>query len=693
MLADYAQTARGAMRELTRLLARNQVVIVVHDAVFGVLMGCVAVALVLAGFDNGRIGAGQAFTGILLVVLLQEPMGRIGRTFYVALGGRARRDQLEELTADVSTTESTGTRRTPAHDTPPSIELRGLGVDRAGRPVLEGVDLALPAGARIALVGPSGAGKSTLLRVLGGLEEPARGRIHLDGAPADAAVRRRRCATLGQHIDLLSSTLEDNLRLVAPDADGSRLTEALHTAGLAPDLRTMPAGERTVVGEGGALLSGGQRRRLGLARLLIQDRGLVLLDEPTADLDRATERLVRERLAVSLQGRTVVETSHRLHTTLDADLVVVLVAGAVVDVGPPDQVRSRPGYYAGGARRGDRRRPPPPRRSRPMTQRNRPMTDLRWLLAFAAPARGVLAVSVLARLLGHTASAAALALPAWAIGAALTQPGDLSVLVVVAGLIVLALAAGALRYLEQLTGHLAAFRLLGELRIWVMHRVLPQAPAVIDVRGAARVLDVAVRDVDRIEVFFAHTIAPAISAVLLPAAAIGFTAATAGPPTALSLALVLAAGWAVSLLGRGAGRQTARVLGRARGDITQHVADSLRVRDVIQGAGTLEERLAAMRELDARLGAALTARSRRAGVRHGATALRGLGRDAARAARRPRDSTRSAAGRAPGGRAGAGHRDRTGHPRAARRVPPRRSRGDAARAGARRGLPARAGTV
>lgn len=346
VLADYAQTARGAMRELTRLLARNQVVIVVHDAVFGVLMGCVAVALVLAGFDNGRIGAGQAFTGILLVVLLQEPMGRIGRTFYVALGGRARRDQLEELTADVSTTESTGTRRTPADDTPPSIDLRGLGVDRAGRPVVEGVDLALLAGARIALVGPSGAGKSTLLRVLGGLEEPARGRIHLDGAPADAAVRRRRCATLGQHIDLLSSTLEDNLRLVAPDADGSRLTEALHTAGLAPDLRTMPAGERTVIGEGGALLSGGQRRRLGLARLLIQDRGLVLLDEPTADLDRATERLVRERLAVSLQGRTVVEISHRLHTTLDADLVVVLVAGAVVDVGPPDQVRSRPGYYA-----------------------------------------------------------------------------------------------------------------------------------------------------------------------------------------------------------------------------------------------------------------------------------------------------------------------------------------------------------
>lgn len=353
VLEDYAHSARGAMRELTRLLARNQVVIVVHDAVFGVLMGCVAGAMVLAGLDSGRLGAGQAFAGLLLTVLLQEPMGRIGRTFYVALGGRARRDQLEELTAgsgesmERAPREGDGTSPIRADGAAsPSIELRGLGVDREGRPVLDGVDLAVPAGSRLALVGPSGAGKSTLLRVLAGLEEPARGTIHLDGVPADAATRRHRCATLGQHVDLLSCTISDNLRLVTPEAAATRRAEALDAAALAPDLRTMPEGESTVIGEGGALLSGGQRRRLGLARLLIQDRGLVLLDEPTADLDRATEQLVREQLGERLHGRTVLEISHRVHTTLGADLVVVLEAGAVVDAGPPAQVRSRPGYYA-----------------------------------------------------------------------------------------------------------------------------------------------------------------------------------------------------------------------------------------------------------------------------------------------------------------------------------------------------------
>jgi ATP-binding cassette subfamily C protein CydC len=250
------------------------------------------------------------------------------------------------------------------------------------------------------------------------------------------------------------------------------------------------------------------------------------------------------------------------------------------------------------------------------------MTDLRWLLAFARPARAALSVSVLARIFGHTASAALLALPAWTIGSALDDPADLPVTRVIAALLALALVAGVLRYLEQLTGHLAAFRLLGELRIHVMRRLLPQAPAVTDAGGAARVLDVAVRDVDRIEVFFAHTIAPALSAVVLPVAAIALTLASAGAPTATMLALVLAAGWAIPFLGRGKDRETARALGRSRGDITQHVADSLRLREVILGAGTPEERLVGLRELDERLGAALGSRSRRAGARHGASTLR-----------------------------------------------------------------------
>jgi len=250
------------------------------------------------------------------------------------------------------------------------------------------------------------------------------------------------------------------------------------------------------------------------------------------------------------------------------------------------------------------------------------MTDLRWLLSHAASERRMLAVSVLSRILGHAASAALLALPAWTLGTVLTGARILPAVSILPALLGLALAAGTLRYLEQLTGHLAAFRLLGELRILVMQRLLPQAPAVTDADGAPRVLDVAVREVDRIEVFFAHTIAPALSAVLLPIAATTLTTATAGPATGATLALVLAAGWAIPFLGRGRDRAAARELGRLRSDLTQHVADSLRTREVILGAGTRTQRLAQMRQLDDDLGEALQDRARRAGLRHGMSTLR-----------------------------------------------------------------------
>ncbi|UYG18127.1 ATP-binding cassette domain-containing protein [Brachybacterium huguangmaarense] len=254
------------------------------------------------------------------------------------------------------------------------------------------------------------------------------------------------------------------------------------------------------------------------------------------------------------------------------------------------------------------------------------MNQIRWLLGFAAPSTGVLAISVLARLCGHAALATALALPAWTVGQMLTgrgTPGTARLaLVALAGLVLVVLLGAALRYVEQLTGHLAAFTLLGELRIWVMEGLIPQAPAVTDTRGAARVLDVAVHDVDRIEVFFAHTIAPAVSAVLIPAAAVAVAGGLAGAPAALALAVVLAAGWIVPVLGRRRDRDAAREAGRLRSDLAQHVADSLRLTEVIRGAGTLSARLAGLGALDAALGRVLTAQSHRAGARAGATVLR-----------------------------------------------------------------------
>lgn len=252
------------------------------------------------------------------------------------------------------------------------------------------------------------------------------------------------------------------------------------------------------------------------------------------------------------------------------------------------------------------------------------MRDMGWLLAFARPATGILALSAIARILGHGAIAAALVLPAWALGALLGGTGGAGdtggtwatdVPLVVLLLVIVVLLGAVLRYVEQLTGHLAAFRLLGELRIWVMEGLLPQAPAVVDTRGSARVLDVAVHDVERIEVFFAHTIAPAISAVVIPVAAVATAGTLAGWPMATAVALVLLLGWVVPLLGRGSGRSDALAVARLRGDLSQHVADSLRLREVITQAGTVRERLDGQRGIDDRLGGRVRAGSRHAGVR------------------------------------------------------------------------------
>ncbi|NLT26207.1 MAG: ABC transporter ATP-binding protein [Microbacteriaceae bacterium] len=367
---EFAASARAAMAALGRLLARNQLMIVVNDAVFSIGMGAVAVALVLRRLSDGAISPGGAVAAVLLTVLLHEPIDRVGRTFYIGLGGRARRDQLVAMLADAdadadadsdagvgagapgSTAAAPGApgpnaprAATPSPASAPRLELRGLAVDLDGTRILHGLDLELVAGGTTAIVGPSGAGKTTLLRAIGGLQA-FEGEVRLDGEPADPARLRAATTRVGQHPAILSTTIADNLRLVAPDADEARLRDALARAELLDEALARPGGLESDVGEAGAQLSGGQRRRLAIARALLRDRPVLLLDEPTADLDRRTETRVRRSLARAAAGRTVVLVAHRLDTVLDADLVVVLDGGRIVDRGAPAELAARSGWFA-----------------------------------------------------------------------------------------------------------------------------------------------------------------------------------------------------------------------------------------------------------------------------------------------------------------------------------------------------------
>ncbi|MEQ4617248.1 MAG: thiol reductant ABC exporter subunit CydD [Corticimicrobacter sp.] len=197
----------------------------------------------------------------------------------------------------------------------PSLQLDNLSFAyRPGEPVLAHLDLQVEPGAAIAIVGPSGGGKSTLLRLLSGQLAPDAGRIEINGvalSAIDLPAWRERIGWMGQHPAVLATSLAENLRVARHDASESALTEALAFAGLADWHASLPAGLDTQLGEGGRRLSGGQVRRLALARLALRPAELLLLDEPTASLDEDTEQLIVERLQLLRQGRTLVLLTHR----------------------------------------------------------------------------------------------------------------------------------------------------------------------------------------------------------------------------------------------------------------------------------------------------------------------------------------------------------------------------------------------
>lgn len=230
-----------------------------------------------------------------------------------------------------------------------SLESVAVEEARSSDQILFGVDFEVPAGALVALVGPSGAGKTTITALVARLYDVDSGAVELDGIDVRDVRLDSLYSTVGyvtQDSHMFHDTIEANLRFAAPDATAAQIWSACEDAQIAELIRSLPDGLNTVVGDRGYRLSGGEKQRLAIARLLLKRPGVVVLDEATAHLDSENERAVQAALAAALAGRTSLVIAHRLSTVRDADLLLVVENGRIAERGRHDELLAKGGVYA-----------------------------------------------------------------------------------------------------------------------------------------------------------------------------------------------------------------------------------------------------------------------------------------------------------------------------------------------------------
>jgi ATP-binding cassette, subfamily B, bacterial len=424
----------------------------------------------------------------------------------------------------------------------------------------DGLTFTVAAGEKIGIVGPSGSGKSSVARLLLRLFDPQSGTVRVSGQDIrrlDPEALRRLMAIVHQDTYLFHGTVEENLRLGKPEATPAELEAAARDANAHEFIRQLPHGYQTVIGERGVNLSGGQRQRLAIARALLRDAPILILDEALSSVDAENEAVIQQAIDRLSQGRTTLVLAHRLSSVIGADRILVLDQGRIVESGRHAELIRRDGPY---------------RRLMGAQAQERGEDDVSLDLAEPMAAAGqdgktsdfgtdaTTATAAAAARVGATQTLLSLTriIKPWArefavvvasgigrvaffIGVGIL--GALAVAAVKTGapfawlLIALALAAplaGILHWIESWLAHDIAYRLLAELRIDLYRKLDALAPAYLVRRRSGDLIALASQDIETIEYFFAHTVAPALVALLVPSAVL-LTLAVAAWPVALAL--------------------------------------------------------------------------------------------------------------------------------------------------------------
>ncbi|WP_214403167.1 ABC transporter ATP-binding protein [Pseudonocardia lacus] len=338
-----------ALREVGRASRRSTLSALPGVVGLAVVVQAVFTALLALGTYlalGGRLGAADVLVVLVLAARCADPLLSLADIGGALRGARAELVRLDALLGTAPLPQAPDPVRPRRHD----LELDAVSFRHDDRAVLDGLSLTVPQGRRVALVGPSGAGKTTVLQLIARFHDVHAGAVRMGGVDVravDPEELMARIAIVFQHVHLFTGTIEDNVRLARPDATAAEVRSAAVAARLDEVVERLPAGWASDVGEGGALLSGGERQRVSIARALLKDAPVVLLDEVTSALDPVNEAAVHEGVERLMAGRTVVMVAHRLRTVRRADRVVFLDGGRVVEEGTHDELVGRGGRYAG----------------------------------------------------------------------------------------------------------------------------------------------------------------------------------------------------------------------------------------------------------------------------------------------------------------------------------------------------------
>jgi ATP-binding cassette subfamily B protein/subfamily B ATP-binding cassette protein MsbA len=349
---DEHRRFMGASRDSLRATLRLYNWQTLYSAAVNLIVAGGTALVIYAGARtvmSGQLSLGQLLVFISYLAQLYAPINQITQSWGLIAGARAGARRVFEV-LDTEADLPSGTRLFPPEGARGDIAWRGVGFRyRPESPVLSGIDIAVAAGMRVAIVGPTGAGKSTMLGLLPRFFDPSAGRVEIDGVDARQYALKSLRHQIGMVLQpplIFPVSAGDNIAYGRPGADTAAIETAARRARIHDTIAALPEGYDTLVGEGGVLLSEGEKQRVTIARALLRDAPILILDEPTSALDVETEALVMAAIEELMVGRTTFIIAHRLSTVRNCDRIIVLRDGGIAEQGTLAQLLARNGVFA-----------------------------------------------------------------------------------------------------------------------------------------------------------------------------------------------------------------------------------------------------------------------------------------------------------------------------------------------------------